>query len=335
MRTCFILYLLFICSVVRGQAPADTDIFANQPKDKKTRLEVIQLKYADSSMVSNVVSDLGIEGTMKMSTDPRTNSIIVLAEEGAIKKIKDYVRTLDVSGKEKETTLIYPSEFLKYNKEEGDIVKQISNSNEVQVALDKDLGIIMIKGSEDKVKRTVEILDRIEAMSETKNAESRKAKEAQSVERAIRVFWLSNDPAQDSRNQIQPDAALQKSIDKLAALGFTGMTIKMQLLGRCDINQGKAQSRVEGSIASGNTHRTLNAQASLSVASGAPMNGKFRLEAGVSDIKLSPRTGDPTWSDRASVEVDINLEPNKYYILSAAPIGGFQTAFVVQLIEGL
>ncbi len=118
------------------------------------------------------------------------------------------------------------------------------------------------------------------------------------------------------------------------------MTIKMQLLGRCDINQGKAQSRVEGSIASGNTHRTLNAQAILSVGSGTPLNGKFRLEAGVSDVRsanvgAAPIGSDIVPADRTSVEVDINLEPNKYYILSASPIGGFQTAFVVQLIDGL
>lgn len=339
MRTCFILFLFLFSGVVRAQTTDDP--FANETKKaasqrKKSRLEVIPLKYADSSMVATVVSDLGIEGTIRMSPDPRTNSLIVQAEESTIKTIKDYIRTLDVSGKEAETTLLYPSEFLKYDRQGGDIVKQISNTTEVQIALDKDLGIIMIQGSEEKVKRTVEILERIEQMSEMKNAEARKAAELQSVERAVRVFWLSNDPTQDSRNPMQPDAALQKSIDKLAELGFTGMTIKMQLLGRCDINQGKAQSRVEGSIASGNTHRTLNAQAILSVASGSPINGKFRLEAGVSDVRSSsPRAGDEVPTDRASVEVDINLEPNKYYILSASPIGGFQTAFVVQLIDGL
>lgn len=332
MRTCFILFLLLFSSVVRAQAPDD------KTPPKESRLEVIPLKYVDSSTVANVVASLGVTGAIRMSPDPRTNSIIVLADEDAIKKIKDYIKVLDVSGKEEEMTLLYPSEFLRYNKQDGDIVKQISNTTEVQVALDSDLGIIMIQGSKDKVERTVEILERIEKMSEVKNAESRKAEELQSVERAVRVFWLSNDPTQDSRNPMQPDAALQKSIDKLAELGFPGMTIKMQLLGRCDINQGKAQSRVEGSIASGNTHRTLNAQAILSVASGSLINGKFRLEAGVSDVRsssASARGGEVVPTDRASVEVDINLEPNKYYILSASPIGGFQTAFVVQLIDGL
>jgi Bacterial type II/III secretion system short domain len=339
MRTWFILFLFLCCGVVRAQVTEDPfgkDVKKAANELKKSLLEVIPLKYADSSMVATVVSDLGIEGTMRMSADPRTNSIIVLAEEGTIKKIKGYIRTLDVSGKEEETTLLFPSEFLKYDSHDGDIVQQISKTTDVQVAVDKDLGLIMIQGSKENVERTTAILERIEELAESKNIESLKAEQQQSGERAIRVFWLSNDPTQDSRNPMQPDAALQKSIEKLAELGFAGMTIKMQLLGRCDINQGKAQSRVQGSIASGNTHRTLNAEAILSVANGSSINGKFRLEAGVSDVRsASPRAGDEVATDRASVEVDINLEPNKYYILSASPIGGFQTAFVVQLIDGL
>lgn len=329
MRACLILFLFLICSVVRAQVTADAI------SSEKPRLEVISLKYVDASTAANVVASLEIKGIIKMSPDQRTNSIIFLADEDASKKIKDYIKVLDVSAQENETTLLYPSEFLKYDKD-SDIVEQVANTTEVQVAIDKGLGFIMIKGSEEKVDRTVQILQRIEKLSEIKTIESRKAEQAQSESRAIRVFWLSNDPTQDSRNLMQPDAALQKSIEKLAELGFSGMTVKMQLLGRCDINQGKAQSRVQGSIASGNTNRTLNAEAILSVANGSPINGKFRLEAGVSDVRSqSPRAGDEVASDRASVEVDINLEPNKYYILSASPIGGFQTAFVVQLIDGL
>ncbi len=225
MRICFILFLFLCCGVVRAQVTEDP--FANEAKkaagdSKKSRLEVIPLKYADSSMVATVVADLGIDGTMRMSADPRTNSIIVLAEESTIKKIKDYIRTLDVSGKEKESTLLYPSEFLKYDKQDGDIVQQISKSTDVQIALDKELGVVMIQGSEDKVKRTVEILERFEGLYEEKVSKSRKTEKLQSAERAIRVFWLSNEPTQDSRNPMQPDAALQKSIERLAELGFPG-----------------------------------------------------------------------------------------------------------------
>lgn len=339
MRTCVIFLLFLCCGVVRAQVTEDP--FSNEAKKaanepKKSRLQVIPLRYVDCQTAASVVAGLGVTGATRLTPDPRTNSLIVLADEDGIKKIKEYIRVLDVSGKEEETTLLYPSEFLKYDSHDGDIVQQISKTTDVQVAVDKDLGVIMIQGTKDKVERTTAILQRIEELAESKNIELRKATELQSAERAIRVFWLSNDPTQDSRNPMQPDAALQKSIDRLAELGFTGMTVKMQLLGRCDINQGKAQSRVQGSIASGNTHRTLNAEAILSVANGSPINGKFRLEAGVSDVKsASSKAGDEVPSDRASVEVDINLEPNKYYILSASPIGGFQTAFVVQLIDGL
>lgn len=157
----------------------------------------------------------------------------------------------------------------------------------------------------------------------------RSVKNSQAVPFAIRVLWLSNDPVEDNRNTVEPDAALAKSIEKLAELGFANMKVKMQLLGRCDIIQGKATSQIEGSLVSGTTRRTLSAEVKLSNEN-APIHGAFTLLAGVSTHPNAD--GVP---EKASVDVAINLELNKYYVLSATPVGGYQTAFVVQLVDGL
>jgi hypothetical protein len=198
----------------------------------------------------------------------------------------------------------------------------------VEIAFDEDLGLFVLKGSKAEVDRVSEMI-KVIGDSGTAYNKSRSY--------AIRVLWLSNDSDEDSRNPFEPDAALKKSIQKLAELGFSNMKVKMQLLGRCDMIQAKSQCQVEGSLDSGKLHRTLDVKAMLASNSTDLVNGRLSIAAAVTELtdsKAAPISSKAT-PTRTSIEVGIHLEPKKYYILSATPIDGFNTAFVVQLIEDI
>jgi hypothetical protein len=51
------------------------------------------------------------------------------------------------------------------------------------------------------------------------------------------------------------------------------------------------------------------------------------------DFKSGNQAVGPSSVSSNRVEVAVHLQPQRYYILSASPIGGFQSAFAVQLIE--
>ncbi len=312
MRIMATLLLLVVCSTAQAQVATE------QPP---AIVEIIHLKYLKSIAAEKMLKDLGVEG--KIAADPRLNALVVSAQDDNLQKIKAYIKKIDTAAPDNEVTSIYETDALR-QLGGGELVKQIADSSGISIAFDQELGIGMIKGPKDEVSRATKIIEQIQQLADSKKGQKRQAESF-----AVRVLWLSNDPSEDSRNPIEPDPELKKSIEKLAELGFANMKLKMQVLGRCDVTDGEALSRIEGSATTTEARRTLSAQAKLSLTDG-PLNGRFNLEASFTDLSSTDAP-----ADTASVEVTVNLVLKKYYILSATPVGGYQTAFVVQLVDGI
>jgi hypothetical protein len=100
------------------------------------------------------------------------------------------------------------------------------------------------------------------------------------VSYGLRVLWLTND-SQESNSTApaasEQDAGLNKVVQKLAELGFPNMKIKMQLVGRSDVNDHHAKCELEGSLPNNSGH--LSVQAALNVHEFAPVSGLIRLDA--------------------------------------------------------
>jgi Bacterial type II/III secretion system short domain len=331
MRTIAFLCLFSVCAVCQAQenqsaaptAEGSTNSSNTRGTEKAASINIFYLKYAKASLVRQTLSQLGLDA--KITEDDRLNALIVQAESEVQKTIAEILETVDAVEQPSETTKIIQASGLG-TKGGGELVQQFAKISGVDVAFDENLGIFMIKGPKTEVDRVRDIIAQI---GEVKAKMTSKAGIVEN--RALRVLWLSNEPTEDSRNKVEPDVALTKSIEKLAELGFTNMQVKMQLLGRCDIIEDQATCKVEGALLSGNIRRTMKVEANLSYQEGiSAINGKFHIMGGTTthpNLDAEP--------EQASVEVTIKLEPKKYYILSAAPVGGYQTAFVVQLIDGL
>ena len=340
MRTLAFLCFFALCSATMAQ---DTPTAANgnlakgvisrdakADDSKDGTIKIFKLKYAKASLAQETLSQLGVDA--KITADVRLNALVVQATSEAHQKIAQILETVDAPAQEVDTTEIIHSSV--DTKGSGQLVQQFAKISGVEVAFDEELGIFMIKGPQAEVERVRAVIDQLGDVKANISAKS-----GADQNHALRVLWLSNEPTEDSRNRVEPDAALKKSIEKLAELGYANMQVKMQLLGRCDIIEGKATCKVEGALLSGNIRRTMNAQGILSYQEGmGALNGKFQITAGASGVSNGGGRGGvvvDTEPERASVEVAIKLEPKKYYILSASPVGGYQTAFVVQLVDGL
>ena len=321
MRILATVLLLVICST--AQAQVATEQTSRQSAQQPAVVEVIYLKYLKSTVAEKMLKELGVEG--KIVADTRLNAVVVSAQDDNLKKIKAYIEKIDTAAQDNEVTAVYETDAFQQLASGGELVKQIADASGVNVAFDQELGIVMIKGPKEEVSRTTKIIEQIQQLADSKKSQKRQAESL-----AVRVLWLSNDPSEDSRNPMEPDAELKKSIAKLAELGFPNMKLKLQVLGRCDVTDGESLSQIEGSATTVGARRTLSAQAKLSHTDGSPMNGRFNLEASFTDLSSTEVS-----TDTASVEVTVNLVLKKYYILSATPVGGYQTAFVVQLVDGM
>lgn len=319
--------LIFTCTLTQAQEAKDTSKPKPQDASSTTALNanastmrIIYLKYAKSAFAQQTLEKLGFDA--KIAEDSRLNALFIQASEAEHVEIAKVVQTIDTVDPREDITELYQSDLLG-KKGGGAIVEQFAKNAGVETAYDEDLGLLMIKGPRQGVERFQRIVEEIQNQTRTQRKKNEQL--------ALRVLWLSNDPTQDERNLAEPDAALKQSIAKLAELGFPNMQVKMQLLGRCDTIEGKATCKVEGTILTGNTRRTLSAEASfVSSNPKEPIQGKFSILAGSAthpNLDAEP--------ERASVDVAINLERKKYYILSASPIDGFNNAFVVQMVDGL
>lgn len=324
MRThaAFWLVAFLPCALASAQvadAPAVAEV---KPQPGNEIVKIFYLKHAAAQKAVEALKQVG--PPCQAVEDKRLNAVVVRGTAETLDEVTKFLEAIDDQGTGNEVTQILYGQTEDVEAS-GALVTQIAKMSGVEIAFDEDLGIFMIKGPKDEVHRVSEVIDAIKLQTGKERSEKGELRPY-----ALRVLWLSNDPVEDSRHPIEPDAALKKSIQKLAELGMPNMKVKMQALGRCDMTKGQGTSQIEGTLLSGNVRRALVTKAKIVAVANDLVSGKISLEARSTEGLES--NGEPT---RTTVEVDVLLEPKKYYILSASPVGSFQTAFVVQLIEDL
>ncbi len=249
-------------------------------------------------------------------SDFRTNSLVIRATQATHKEVQQLLMLIDSPETTRgETEMI---EVSKVAKENEPLLLKYANMNEVQIALND--GFLVAKGQHDSIERLRSFVEVLKKHRQDVDQKQRTF--------WLRVLWLSNDPDHDALNKFETDEALKKAIEKLAELGYEKMQVRMILLGRCDsLSSQRTTCQVDGTLDFGTMRHTLQVLGDFSNDGTPTLQGQLELEAIVSKSDSNPA--------KTSVKVGVQMEPKKYYILSAGPIGGFQSAFVVQLTENL
>ena len=86
------LMLLAVCTFCNTHAFAQLD-----ENEVQQELRVYALKYTDCDSAAQLIGDILDGQSMRMSTDERTNSLIIRAEEKSHKRIENLLKMLDVS----------------------------------------------------------------------------------------------------------------------------------------------------------------------------------------------------------------------------------------------
>ncbi|MCA9130165.1 MAG: hypothetical protein KDB22_23920 [Planctomycetales bacterium] len=280
------------------------------------------LRYSEAERLRETLQALEIDGSFIV--DQRLNALVVRATAEAMATVEALLQTVDVANPS-------PTESTDLLRDELDglpggleIVVKFAELSGVTVAHDKDSGIMMLRGTEKDISKVHAFIDQLKTVYDADEPA------LQSSSYVLRTLWLCNAPdafrdgESPSEHGGAPDEALQRSIEKLAELGFPNMKVVMQLVGRCDVNERRARCQLDGSLTHPQGEHLLECEAILEIGNENAIRGEIALDASIAGT-----------SANSSVRVSINMVPQKYYVLSAAPIGGYQSAFVVQLIGGM
>ena len=202
------------------------------------------------------------------------------------------------------------------------MISRFSELSDVTFALDEELGLVMLKGKKEQVQKIQKFIDDLKAIEKGKSEYAVKP-----VSIGIRVLWLTNSPL-PSEMVTEADPKLQQIIDRLGKQGIKNLALGMQLMSRCDPSPGTpGKCKVSGSVDLKDNSQELFVDASFSqLQSALVLNGHIEIRATRTPVA-------PGVVSRSSVEVDVNVVPGKYYVLSSTPVGNHHSVFVVHLLD--
>jgi type II secretory pathway component GspD/PulD (secretin) len=156
--------------------------------DANHYLKVYPLKYTNAPLAMTTLQTLG--PACQIAADTRQNAIVIKANKEDHAKISELLQLIDVPGNEEDATSIVRANAKEVGAS-GPIVSKFADMLDVNVAIDQETGLFMIKGPKKDVQRVTDIIDQIKAASREKIANDAKVS---SKSYALRVLWLSNEP---------------------------------------------------------------------------------------------------------------------------------------------
>lgn len=309
-----------------AQAQSTPPFNQNQPKlpdAKENKIIVFACKHMQASEAQKTLQIfLGSDPGHRVVADVRTNSLLVSGSDEQLKKCEALLQIIDqasVAPTEDAELLDLQREFLKNNK---GMISSFAESLGVTFALDEELGLVMLKGKQEEVKKIQKFIEDLKALGKGKSESAIKP-----VSLAIQVLWLTNSPL-PPEVVTEADPKLQPIIDRLGKQGIKNLAVAMQLIARCDPSPGTpGKCKVSGSVDLKDHSQELFVDASFSQLQSAQVfNGHIEIRAARTPVAAGVVS-------RSSVQVDVNLVPGKYYVLSSTPVGDHHSAFVVHLLD--
>ncbi len=303
----------------KGEREKSTDekqikVFHLQNMSAQNAAQTIQILYPDTNLQLAVID--------------QSNKLVMHGPPIELEVVEKLLLNLDEKQPIEDKS---QTDFLSLPKNEdlltdgGQFIDRIARSNDVEVAVQEGLGLVMLKGTQESVKKTLSIIDVVRRIHAAKGNPDPDSKSTVAAEKMLRVVWLTNKPL--GKAWSSPDAMLKPVIDKLATMGFKDVGVAGQVFARCKLSDVPTDFSVKGRVA----EPEFNVQGSLSYSSAAT----DRLDAKIKILVSVPNPDrDAAQLQAASVGVVVQLVENKPVVLASTPMDDLQSFFVVQLLAG-
>jgi hypothetical protein len=159
---------------------------AIETKNAKPKiLQVYSLQYASADAISEALHELLDGQDVRVATDTRTNRIIVQANADVQDRVSALIQALD-SRNDRPLVSIVKSE------EKANTINNLLGQLglALQVAIDPDLGVIVLRGNKEDVLQAQELINLLEPLSD-------KSKEWSEQQYTLEVFTITSGAAGD------------------------------------------------------------------------------------------------------------------------------------------
>jgi type II secretory pathway component GspD/PulD (secretin) len=297
-------------------------------------MQLFRLKYVQAADVARLLNDVlgrtvwpsrGSGGTpsqpVRISTDERSNGVLVLAPSAEMELVKRLLSTLDVQSSKRDgeggpKLRVYPLGRVEPDNSLAEALTLAFGGREGRFALDRERKLLIVQGDEQALATAEMLLRSLEAAARPAPDQGRtKAKPA---ELQVRVVWLVSGPFPDQ--QPMPPEDLKEVVGELAKIGIMEPRLAAQVI----VNAAaKAPFEMVGS-------------ATLPVMSQVMVSGHV-LDAPEApprlDISIHAREEDDGKSTTVcKLQTQITTPLGHAVVLGATPTYGRTSVFVVQVL---
>ncbi|MFK7818504.1 MAG: secretin N-terminal domain-containing protein [Planctomycetaceae bacterium] len=294
---------------ILSAAPSSPQIAAAENRPERTlkaqEVKVFYLKNAEASEAARTIAALGMN-KISFAVDARTNSLIATGSVNDMKMMEQVLMQLDVGNSTESTEDELRVFRLNSNAELiEEKLERLMKNRKLRTVVDEKTNSLIVSASSDAQKQVTKLLEVLDKAVAKPQASTVK----------LRVVWLMT-----GNEGTPPTDDLKPVVRSLERLGIKDLKVVTQSL--VNVSEIRSAFDVSGSV--GEEERTFRVSGERGDGSEGPIRLDMSIEAQPKGQKRP-----------ATIEAAVTLTPGQTAVLGVTQTRTANSAFVVQLVEGL
>lgn len=276
-------------------------------------IKAFTLQNVSAAEAQAAVTDLfGVEkAAIRFSSDPRTNSLIAVGSEDALKTVETILLSLDVSPAKQPNTVTQFVPAQKFDRVMSQVVAMAARDLEVDMVHDELRDYVVVRGTQSAVDEVAAMIQTVGQMAHAKSNDD--AKRQSQPTGTLRVIWLMTGKGKELPQELKSVAVA------LAKIGVENLGFMSQMM----VNGTDSNFAVEGET----SDAALRVSGERNATDG--QHTSFDLDIQVEALKQS----NGSRGSSANVSTTVRLSAGQLVVLGVAPANDEQSVFVVQLVK--
>lgn len=282
---------------------AQSQPVAKKPKKDEAQLQVFALRYAEAKQAMNTLMPF-LDGDVRLSIDARTNSVIAYGAPDDMAKLEVLLEQIDGPAEQDKDKSSYV--VIRVRSDVNAIVTNLrSLVGNVRIISDSVTKSLIVSGTPDQIQQIKSLVEVLDVPKPKPTAKQYK----------LRVVWLlSGETGKPLPKDLLP------VVGALEKIGITDLKLVTQSL--VNISDPGSNFDVSGTMDENGQSLRLSGERS------ERESGRIKLELAVEAQPKELR-------QPVAVEASISLTPGQTAVLGVTQTGKGNSAFIVQLVEGL
>jgi Bacterial type II/III secretion system short domain len=325
------LALAVVCWLLPGEAatqePNDVRKVESKPAWPVTppaEMSVFQVKHVQAAQLGRMIQEIwgggpgGPRRALRVSTDERTNTLVVVADPDDTAQVKRLVSAIDVNrGEDNKNERRAEAISLKYIRADFNLEQELGMaiSGHGNAKVDASRNLVFVSGDEKAIQAVERLLVRLDRPQ---------AKMATGPDMQVRIVWLASGLTR--KETPVPPEDLKDVVAELNKLGIENPRLVTQAIVTAQLGK---QFRVEGLAGLDQPYRLSINGTVIGEETGA--TNRLQISVNATQAAATP-TLPPVFSQIGRVETEITAPLGHSVVLGMTPTATSTSVFVVQIL---